>query len=193
MNKSDLKLVGLLLIIIIIIFGLFLIVKNNNSKNALVYVPNDLDSVFEMTEVSSMVSEVSPIVAFLKYIINSRRIRSEKRSSILFIEEPEAHLHPNNQIELIEIFSELASAGLTLVVSSHSNYVFNKLNNLVLGKKLDYHIYQPIYLEQGKEGSKSRILPIDECGADDENFIDVSEKLYNEREQIIQDLNIGED
>lgn len=168
-------------------------VQFDKSKNALVYVPNDLDASFEMTEVSSMVSEVSPIVAFLKYIIMTRRIRNSKKKFILFIEEPEAHLHPNNQIELIEIFSELASSGLTLIVSSHSNYVFNKLNNLVLAKKLDYNIYQPIYLKQGDDGSESKLLPIDECGADDENFVDVSEKLYNEREEIIQNLNMDEE
>ena len=91
-----------------------------------------------------MVSEVSPIVAFLKYIIANREGMSPENRAILFIEEPEAHLHPNNQIKLMEIFTELTNAGITLVMSSHSNYVFNKLNNLVLSGKLDYHIYQPI-------------------------------------------------
>ena len=100
-----------------------------------------------------------------------------------------AHLHPNNQVKLMEIFTELTNAGITLVMSSHSNYVFNKLNNLVLSGKLDYHIYQPIYLEKGAEGSISKPMHIDECGADDDNFIDVSEALYNEREQIIQEHN----
>ncbi len=79
-----------------------------------------------------------------------------------------------------------------MVMSSHSNYVFNKLNNLVLSKKLDYHNYQPVFLEEGDGGSRSRVLPIDECGADDENFMDVSEELYQEREAIIQNFNLGE-
>ena len=116
---------------------------------------------------------------------------SPENRAILFIEEPEAHLHPNNQVKLMEIFTELTNAGITLVMSSHSNYVFNKLNNLVLSGKLDYQIYQPIYLEKGVEGSISKPMHIDECGADDENFIDVSEALYKEREQIIQEHNEG--
>lgn len=138
-----------------------------------------------------MVSEVSPIVAFLKYIIVKKQSLSSESRGILFIEEPEAHLHPNNQVKLMEILTELTNAGITLVMSSHSNYVFNKLNNLVLSGKLDYHIYQPIYLEKGAEGSISKPMHIDECGADDENFIDVSEALYKEREQIIQEHNEG--
>lgn len=163
----------------------------DGNKKSLMYVPDDMDIQFSMTEVSSMVSEVSPIVAFLKYIVANRQNVGSESRAVLFIEEPEAHLHPNNQVKLMEIFTELTNAGITLVMSSHSNYVFNKLNNLVLSGKLDYHIYQPIYLEKGAEGSISKPMHIDECGADDENFIDVSEALYNEREQIIQEHNEG--
>ncbi|MFR2236212.1 MAG: AAA family ATPase [Lachnospiraceae bacterium] len=163
----------------------------DSRKNSLMYAPNNMDVQFTMAEVSSMVSEVSPIVAFLKYIIVKNQSLSSESRGILFIEEPEAHLHPSNQIKLMEILTELTNAGITLVMSSHSNYVFNKLNNLVLSGKLDYHIYQPIYLEKGAEGSISKPMHIDECGADDENFIDVSEALYNEREQIIQEHNEG--
>lgn len=163
----------------------------DSRKNSLMYAPNNMDAQFTMAEVSSMVSEVSPIVAFLKYIIVKKQSLSSEGRGILFIEEPEAHLHPNNQVKLMEILTELTNAGITLVMSSHSNYVFNKLNNLVLSGKLDYHIYQPIYLEKGAEGSISKPMHIDECGADDENFIDVSEALYNEREQIIQEHNEG--
>ncbi len=163
----------------------------DRSKNALKYRPENADMDFEMTEVSSMVSEISPIVAFLKYIISTRQ-KGQRGKSVLFIEEPEAHLHPNNQIALIEIFAQLIRADVKLIISSHSNYIFNKLNNLVLGGKLDYHIYQPIVLLEEEEGSISKALQIDELGADDENFIDASERLYNEREEIIQKLNMEE-
>lgn len=162
----------------------------DRSKNALMYKPQNMDVDLEMTEVSSMVSEISPIVAFLKYILSTGSKKARKSKSILFIEEPEAHLHPNNQIALIEVFADLIDADVKLIMSSHSNYVFNKLNNLVLGKKLDHRRYQPIILTDENGGSMSKPLPIDELGADDENFIDVSEKLYYEREEIIQQLNM---
>ena len=164
----------------------------DKSKNALLYNPNNLNASFEMTEVSSMVSEVSPIVAFLKYIVSVGMFKGKKAKAILFIEEPEAHLHPNNQIALIEIFARLIGENVKLVISSHSNYVFNKLNNLVLAQKLDYREYDPIVLEETPEGSVSKHLKIDELGADDENFVDVSEYLYNERVEIIEKMNMEE-
>lgn len=166
-------------------------VTYDGCKNSLMYAPKNMETQLTMAEVSSMVSEVAPIVAFLKYIISKKQSLNPENRGILFIEEPEAHLHPNNQIKLMEIFTELTNAGITLVMSSHSNYVFNKLNNLVLSGKLDYNIYEPILLEKGTDGSVSKLMHIDECGADDENFLDVSEALYNEREQIIQELNEG--
>lgn len=171
------------------------VVTFDKSENALVYTPNDMDAKFEMTEVSSMVSEISPIVAFLKYILGGTITRKgvRQRKSILFIEEPEAHLHPNNQIKLIEIFAELASAGVNLVISSHSNYIFNKINNMILSKKLDYNIYQAILLEQTDKGSIGRDLVVDELGAVDNNFVDVSEQLYQEREDIISGLMFDEE
>ena len=59
-----------------------------------------------MSEVSSMVSEIAPIVSFLKYNVgwyNRSRIYSDKKSTpIIFIEEPEAHLHPKNQVKIME-------------------------------------------------------------------------------------------
>lgn len=162
----------------------------DKSKNAIMYEPDNINASYEMTEVSSMVSEISPIVAFLKYIISTEYRRSPKPKSILFIEEPEAHLHPYNQIALIEIFAKLIDADVKLIMSSHSNYVFNKINNLILAKKLDFNMYEPIVLEETQNGSISKHIAVDELGADDENFVDVSESLYNEREEIILKLNM---
>ena len=139
-----------------------------------------------------MFSDISPIFAFLKYILHTQLKTRQKGKSVLFIEEPEAHLHPNNQIMLIEIFAKLIDADVKLIMSSHSNYIFNKLNNLVLGGNLDYKKYQPIILIDEGKGSISKSLPINDLGAEDENFIDVSEKLYCEREEIIQHLNMEE-
>lgn len=162
----------------------------DTGKNALIYRPVNIDADFEMTEVSSMVSEITPVVAFLKFIIKRQDSEGDKRKPVLFIEEPEAHLHPQNQIALMEIFSKLIQNNVKLIMSSHSNYIFNKLNNLVLGKKLDYNIYQPVILKEEQEGSVSKLIEIDELGAEDQNFVDVSEKLYYEREEIIQKLNM---
>lgn len=162
-------------------------VSFNRSKNTLMYTPEGIKHEFEMTEVSSMVSEISPIVAFLKYVVSSRdkRQRMQFGKPILFIEEPEAHLHPMNQIKLIELFAQLNKFGIKIIISSHSNYVFNKLNNLLLKKDINPQVYSAILLQMEGDGSVSANMPIDELGVDDTNFMDVTKYLYNEREQLI--------
>ena len=166
-------------------------VSFNRHRNTLVYTPEGIEHEFEMTEVSSMVSEVSPIVAFLKYIVSSAsyRYRSKDIKPVVFIEEPEAHLHPKNQIKLIDLFTQLHKLGIKIIVSSHSNYIFNKLNNLLLKQEISPQIYSAILLSSGDEGSISSFVPMDELGADDVNFMDVSQDLYNEREFLIASLN----
>ena len=164
-------------------------VNFNAERNTITYAPINTSFEFEMTEASSMVSEISPVVAFLKYIVSVSGAYPKKSGCIIFLEEPEAHLHPRNQIELVEIFSKLHRFNVKLIISSHSNYIFNKLNNLVLSGKISSKTYSPIILDSFSDGSISRFLDIDELGATDENFIDASEELLNERYEIIDRLN----
>ena len=166
-------------------------VSFNRSRNTLVYTPEGLAHEFEMTEVSSMVSEISPIVAFLKYIVASspRRTKIQKAKPIVFIEEPEAHLHPKNQIKLISLFAYLHKLDIKIIISSHSNYIFNKLNNLLLKGDISPEIYSAILLHSEGNGSVSSIMTIDDLGVDDTNFLDVAQALYNEREDLISSWN----
>ncbi len=159
------------------------VIFDKKTKN-LKYKPFNTEKEFELSYVSSMVSEISPIVAFLKYILSK-----EKRQVVLFIEEPEAHLHPENIIKLVEIFVKLTKLNVKVIMTSHSNYVFNKLNNMVISKELLIDKYSAIKLNQTETGSISKDLLIDKFGADDENFIDVSEQLYEERETLIEKMN----
>lgn len=58
----------------------------------------------------------------------------EEGAQHLYIEEPEAHLFPSAQSNLVEIFAEMlnGSGGLfDLVLTTHSPYVLSKVNNLV--------------------------------------------------------------
>lgn len=165
-------------------------VSFNRHRNTLVYTPEGVEHEFEMTEVSSMVSEISPIVAFFKYVITtSYRFKSKNVKPIVFIEEPEAHLHPKNQIELINLFAQLYKLGIKIVVSSHSNYIFNKLNNLLLKGEISPQTYSAILLTSKNGGSVSEFMSIDEFGVDDTNFVDVAQDLYNEREGLIESWN----
>jgi len=163
------------------------IIFNDDSKK-LEYYNKKTNLRLALSETSSMISEMAPVVAYLKYIVNEKSKKQDnenepKRAKILFIEEPEAHLHPEVQLKLMNIFAKLIQHDIKIVMTTHSNYIFNKTNNLIYSKEMDFNKISNnhfINTEKGSIVSQAEITPT-EIGMQDENFVNVSEQLYNER------------
>jgi len=87
------------------------------------YQPNGWKEDIPMANASSMVSEVAPIVLFLRYTINP--------GMLLIIEEPESHLHPSMQVELTRQLAKIVKLGIRIVVTTHSEWLIEALANIV--------------------------------------------------------------
>lgn len=86
-----------------------------HSKSAINGVP--------MYLASSMINEIAPLALVLTSNISYDR---------LIIDEVEASLHPEKQMELVRFFNRLSNKGMKLIVSTHSDTFASKLNNLYL-------------------------------------------------------------
>jgi len=75
------------------------------------------------SRVSSMVTELMPIILYLRYIIYP--------TDLLIIEEPEAHLHPSNQRVLARALARLVNAGVKVLITTHSDYLVQQLGNCI--------------------------------------------------------------
>ncbi len=178
-------------------------VEFDTKNKKLFYTPRGTKLKLDIRSTSSMVSEISPIVSFLRHILTmpvkrrnipislSEKTVSRKTNAkpLVFIEEPEAHLHPENQIKMIEAFVKLVNSDVKIVLTTHSNYIFGKLNNLFIKGSIKKDVVDAFILLESSSGSIGRLLEIDEFGISDENFIDTSEKLYMEKIELIEEMN----
>ena len=149
---------------------------------------NDIGS-FSVHQVSSMVSEIAPIVLYLKHLV--------REGHLFIIEEPESHLDAENQMKLARAIAMLVNAGVYVLITTHSDFFVNQLNNLLLLSRLTprrraarkysaSEVLQPsdvgAYLfKQGPEGSTVRPLEVTAIeGIPTEPFSDAHSDLYDE-------------
>jgi predicted ATP-dependent endonuclease of OLD family len=179
-------------------------VEYDDVNKRIMYKPKDVKIELNLSEASSMVSELSPLVIYFKHILNhkyssknsperflfgygSRYREKNKGYDVLFIEEPEAHLHPEVQVKLIALFVKLTKLKLKVFITSHSNYMFNKLNNILIKNEIDESKVKVYHLIQTDNGTiDSKDMKVTQEGINDENFQDVSEELYYERLELLE-------
>ena len=147
------------------------------------YRPDQAEEALRMSHSSAMVSELAPLVLFLRGII--------KRGDLLIIEEPESHLHPGAQTKIAQTLARLVRAGVRVLITTHSNWLLKQIGNLIREGELQ---------KQGKSTSESadylkeedvgawwfhKNKPVTELpfdlieGIEPEDHLDIEEDLYN--------------
>lgn len=174
-------------------------IQYDKDNNLIWFSPNEATSLkLTLADSSSMVMELAPIVLFLRHIVsnqiveefNETPILPNVRKSVLFIEEPEAHVHPQLQIKFMEIIAKLIDFDIKVVLTSHSDYMFHMLNNMILDRKIDYKSVGAYHLIKSSHGSiaNPEVKATNE-GIIDTNFAKSAENLFEERMEILERQN----
>ena len=87
------------------------------------YRPQRTEQDIRLTRSSSMVSELAPLVLYLRGLV--------RPGDTLIIEEPEAHLHPAAQTEMAATLARLVRAGVRVIVTTHSDFMLKEIANLM--------------------------------------------------------------
>lgn len=91
--------------------------------DATIYLPKDQEKEIPIFVASSMVNEVVPVI---KALTDSDRV------DYIFYDEVETSMHPLKQIEMVKLLNRLNNKGIKLLVSTHSDTMVTKINNLLL-------------------------------------------------------------
>lgn len=95
----------------------------------------------DLYNASSSIKQIAPLLLYLRF--------RAKPGDFLIIDEPEMNLHPETQARLLEALAMLVNAGIRILLTTHSPYFMDHLNNLVAGdhsrpavlKKQAKHLY----------------------------------------------------
>ncbi len=158
------------------------------------YRPHTTGEEIRLTRAASMVSELAPVVLFLRGGI--------RPGDTLIIEEPEAHLHPGAQTEIALTLAGLVRAGVRVVVTTHSDWFLKEIANLIrIGElkrkgvqKVEKMTPVPWLLPEEvgtwwfQKGGIVKHIPFDPTeGIEPTDYEDVADKLYD-RSVNLQDL-----
>ncbi len=147
------------------------------------YRPDQAKEGLRMSHSAAMVSELAPLVLFLRGIV--------KKGDLLIIEEPESHLHPSAQTKIAQTLARLVRAGVHVLITTHSNYLLQQIGNLIregeLRKQGEPTSDTDDYLKEEEVGAwwfhKNKPvteLPFDLTeGIEPEDHLDIAEDLYN--------------
>ena len=144
------------------------------------YQAQDVKDGISIDQSSSMVSELAPLVLFLRSGV--------KPGDTLIIEEPEAHLHPGAQADMAIILARLVRAGVKVIITTHSDWLLQEISNLTLEGLLKDKTDQPpswLLPEEVGVWHFQKDEPVKEIpfkpreGISPEDYENVAEGLYN--------------
>lgn len=165
------------------------------------YHPQKSNRDLRMNQSSSMVSELTPLVLFLRGIV--------KRGDTLIIEEPESHLHPGAQTQIAITLARLVRAGVRVIITTHSDWLLQQIGNLIregeLNKQEQDTSELPHWLSKEEVGAwwfhtdkPVQEIPYDRIeGIEPKDYEDVADGLYNNfvelERQFLKEEAVSED
>jgi predicted ATPase len=122
-----------------------------------------------ITDVGFGISQVLPVLVSLLVA---------KKGQMIYIEQPEVHLHPRAQYHLANCFAETANRGVHIIIETHSPMLLINIQTLVAKKSLMPEKVVLHWFERSKNGSTNvRTGSMDNIGAYGDwpaDFADVS-------------------
>lgn len=107
-----------------------------------------------------------------------------KEGDVLVIENPEIHLHPSGQSELVKLLAFLAQCGVQIIVETHSDHIYNGIRKCIHQDEIDSDKASIYSFKQDEKGCSVPInIPINEEGKALKN----SEGFFD---QINKDLDV---
>ncbi len=124
----------------------------------------DRPEMVNIADVGFGVSQVLPVIVALI---------AAKPGQLVYLEQPELHLHPNAQVALAQIVADATKRGVHVVAETHSSLLLLGIQTLVAEGKLSPELVKLHWFSRNKDGiTEVDSVDLDEAGTYGEWSID---------------------
>jgi hypothetical protein len=109
--------------------------------------PDDLVSV---ADVGLGTSHILPVLVAL---------RAAVQGQMVYIEQPEIHLHPRAQVKLVEVLADAARRGVQVVAETHSALILTAIQALVAKEELKPELVKLHWFERDPKTGVTKVTP----------------------------------
>jgi len=81
-----------------------------------------------------------------------------RKNTMLIVENPEAHLHPASQSQMGQFLAQVASAGVQVVLETHSDHILNGVRIAVMNKLIDKESVDIQFFDRGSKTGETRVI-----------------------------------
>jgi len=146
------------------------------------------DSYVNIPDVGFGVSQVLPVIVELFYA---------PENSIIFIEQPEIHLHPSAQAQLADVIIDAVNMwesgkrrNIQVILETHSEHLLRRLQRRIAEKTLSSDCLSAYFADNNKTPAHLEKLRVDEYGNianwPEDFFGDIEEDIYQQAHHAIQ-------
>lgn len=159
------------------------IIGTNDTTKELEFAPAGLSEYWPMDSAATSIAELAPLLLYLRHRASSR--------DLLLIDEPEAHLHPKNQLVLADVLLDLSTQIQGMVIGTHSEFFATGVSNSLLrrsaqGEQVSVTIYGLVPAKSTGGFVADAVDVDDRAGFSVEQFSNVADAAMDEAEELFE-------
>ncbi len=142
------------------------------------HINTDETDMVNIVDVGIGVSQVLPVLVAL--------IVAEPRQ-LVYLEQPELHLHPNAQVKLAQVLADAAKRGVRVVAETHSSLLLLGIQTLVAEGELSPDLVKLHWFSRNEDGiTEIDSVDLDEAGTYGEWPVDFNDVNLNAQSRYIK-------
>ena len=152
-------------------------------------LPHDRNNEADMVNITDVGLGVSQVLPVLVAVIVA------EPGQLVYLEQPELHLHPRAQVALARVLADAAKRGVRVVAETHSSLLLLGVQTLVAEGDLSPELIKLHWFSRNKDGvTKVSSVDLDEAGAYGDwpmDFDDVSLHIQSRYLDAVDNIRFG--